>query len=130
MRDIPGDEQTSVAAVAERLKEARSKVYPSAARAATALGLEGPTVRAHESGQNGFPVSRAAAYATAYGVSLEWLLTGSGDPPKGEPVQRGRRSEATVKLEALPNGKARLHIETEVPMSTALKVLALLEGGE
>lgn len=76
----PGDD--SVAARTDRLKVARQRVYATAEAAAVALGMKGVTVRAHENGQNGFSVPDANRYAAAYGVSLEWLLTGAA--PQGE----------------------------------------------
>lgn len=71
----------SIPARAARLKAARAKHFASASKAARALGINAVTARAHESGQNGFPVEYAKRYADAYGVSVEWLLTGEGSAP-------------------------------------------------
>lgn len=64
----------------ERLRWAREQAgYGSAADAARALNLDQPTYFAHENGSRG--LSRAGRrYADFYRVSLEWLLTGRGDP--------------------------------------------------
>lgn len=121
----------SISARARRLKEARKRAFPSAAAAAEALGINPVTVRAHENGQNGFPIETASAYAETFGVSLDWLLTGDGGAPAGDPVQKDYRPEATpLALHQLPNGKARLQINKVVPFDVALKVLALIEGVE
>lgn len=76
-------DQISTGSVAARLKSAREKRYLVAAHAASALGMRPVTLRAHESGQNGIGPEEAAKYAAAYGVTLEWLLTGVGgnSPP-------------------------------------------------
>lgn len=74
-------------AVAERLKAARAAKYRTAAEAARALKMEAPTVRAHESGQNGLSPEAAKTYADIYGVSVSWLLYGlEHRPPADEPI--------------------------------------------
>ena len=62
--------------MAGRLKEARSRKYPSAAAAARALGINEVTLRAHESGQNGIPADMAIIYCRAYGIDPNWLMRG------------------------------------------------------
>lgn len=66
-------------AVAARLKEARERIFGSAADAARALGMKPVTVRAHESGQNSISYYDLEKYARRYGVSLLWLMSGEGD---------------------------------------------------
>lgn len=83
---------------AARLKIARRARFPSAAQAAEVVGMKPVTVRSHENGQNGFPVSTAKAYADAYGVSLDWLLTGDGVGPsaiRGAPERLAAAREAS-----------------------------------
>jgi SOS-response transcriptional repressor LexA len=64
-----------------RLKQARVQAgYETATDAARALGVSIPTYTSHENGIRGFPASRAEQYARRFKVSLEWLLTGKGDP--------------------------------------------------
>lgn len=135
MRDIPNEFPSSVAEAAKRLKSAREKVYPTAAQAARALGLNPVTVRAHENGQNGFQFSHADKYARAYSVSLGWLISGEGDGghtvtpgPKVYPAANLMVSAAPVTMTSLGNGKARLEMNMVVPMGVALKVLGLVHG--
>jgi len=63
----------------ERLAEARKQAgYATAADAAVAMGVAGPTYTHHENGTRG--LSRVAPrYARFFGVSLDWLLTGRGE---------------------------------------------------
>lgn len=62
----------------DRLKAARAKIFPTAADAARALGINPLTVRAHERGQNSVGYEDLRKYATVYGVSVETLLYGDG----------------------------------------------------
>lgn len=66
-------------AVAARLKEARERLFHSAADAARALSMKPVTVRAHESGQNSPSYYDLEKYARRYGVSVSWLMTGEGE---------------------------------------------------
>lgn len=67
-------------APAERLKSARIEAgYESAAAAARAMGTPAPTYSGHENGTTDMPRKAAIRYARFYGVSLDWLLTGSGE---------------------------------------------------
>lgn len=66
-------------AMAERLREARAKVFPSAAAAAEALGMKAGTIRAHENGQNGIGYEDLVRYARRYGVQAMWLITGAAE---------------------------------------------------
>ena len=63
-----------------RLRRAREAAgYRSTTDAAHAMGVPVPSYTHHENGTRGF--SRAAErYARFYRVSLDWLLTGRGDP--------------------------------------------------
>ena len=63
----------------ERLREARSRHFTSAAEAAHALGIPYGTYAGHENGNRGFPASRAPQYARKFKVSEEWLLYGKGE---------------------------------------------------
>lgn len=64
--------------VAARLREARQRIFRSAAAAAEALGLKAGTVRAHENGQNGVSLFDLEQYSRRYGVTMDWLITGKG----------------------------------------------------
>ncbi len=65
--------------VAARLKEARKRVFSTAADAAEALNMNPVTVRAHESGRNGINYYDLERYARRYGVSQMWLVMGRGE---------------------------------------------------
>ncbi|WFU07662.1 S24 family peptidase [Rhizobium sp. CB3090] len=63
----------------ERLKAAREAAnYPSATKAAEALGIGLSTYRAHENGQNEFGPEIADRYAKKFGTTAGYLLTGEG----------------------------------------------------
>jgi DNA-binding XRE family transcriptional regulator len=69
----------------QRLTWAREKAgYDTASAAAAAFGWVQSTYSAHENGQNKLKVGTARQYATAFRVSLCWLLAGEGKP-NGEP---------------------------------------------
>lgn len=75
--------------VATRLRVARARKYKTAADAARALGLNPITVRAHETGQNGIPMSTALLYCRAYGISPVWLAHGTELPDYQVDEQKG-----------------------------------------
>lgn len=63
----------------ERLRAAREAAnYPSATKAAAALGVSLSTYRAHENGQNEFSTEIANRYAKKFGTTAGYLLTGEG----------------------------------------------------
>jgi phage repressor protein C with HTH and peptisase S24 domain len=63
----------------ERLRAAREAAnYPSATKAAEALGVSLSTYRAHENGQNEFSAEVANRYAKKFGTTAAYLLTGEG----------------------------------------------------
>lgn len=64
----------------DRLRRARLEAgYRSGTDAAKAMGAVEATYLGHENGSRG--LGRAATrYASFYGVSVEWLLTGRGTP--------------------------------------------------
>lgn len=69
--------------LAERLKDARiKKGYRSAAAAARAMGVPSPTYSGHENGTTPPPRDKLAQYATAFGTTVDYLLTGKGRPPR------------------------------------------------
>jgi hypothetical protein len=114
----------SVAARAARLKAAREVHFPSAADAARALGYSPVTVRAHESGQNGYPIASANAYANAYGVTANWLLMGAGDSASTQ-----KPTQSPMTLTAMPSGKARLELNMVLPMALAVQIVGLVQEG-
>lgn len=65
--------------VAQRLKEARQRIYSTASEAAEALAMKAVTLRAHENGQNGINIYDLERYARRYGVNVQWLLSGTGE---------------------------------------------------
>lgn len=72
---------------ADRLKHARILAgFETAAAAARRYHWPEPTYSAHENATRGFPLDKAQAYASAFAVNLEWLITGKGGPKAGEKV--------------------------------------------
>lgn len=66
---------------ADRLVEARKRAgFRGVKSASYANGFNVNSYKAHESGQNGFSDTTAKEYAEAYGVSLNWLWWGEGNP--------------------------------------------------
>lgn len=71
--------------VHDRLIEARKAAgFHTAQAAADSMGIKYPTYAGHENGASGIRASSLARYAKKYGVSTDWLLTGSGLGPKGK----------------------------------------------
>jgi len=71
----------------ERLRAAREAAnYPSATKAAEALGVSLSTYRAHENGQNEFSAEVANRYAKKFGTTAAYLLTGEGQRKTARPV--------------------------------------------
>ena len=69
-----GDSQGEIA---KRLRKARAdRGYENAAEAARALGVPAQTYQGHENGSRGLRREAAQRYASFFGVSVEWLLTG------------------------------------------------------
>src|SRR5882672_2367350 len=67
----------SMSATSERLKQARELAgFKEATVAAQRHGWTVPTYLSHENGTRGAPVAKLTAYAAAFKVSLQWLLTG------------------------------------------------------
>jgi len=66
---------------AERLKQARLASGHGGVKAVSKkFGWNVNRYKAHDSGQNGFGLEDARAYAKAFGVSLQWLYAGIGVP--------------------------------------------------
>lgn len=80
----------------ERLAWAREEAgYETATDAAGAVGEKVPTYIGHENGSRGFNRKKAEKYARRYGVSLEWLLTGKGEPKRA-------RAKTDLPLKTVP----------------------------
>lgn len=62
----------------ERLRRARSLKFATSAEAAEAYGFNANTLRSNENGNKPFGRDAAVRYANAFGVRLEWLLSGRG----------------------------------------------------
>ena len=75
----------------ERLRSAREKRFKSARLAAKALGVAISTYGAHERaeapGGRDYGPNEAKRYGRWFRVAPEWLLTGRGPPPPGEPYE-------------------------------------------
>ena len=96
---------------ADRLQIARETAgHTSARQAALSLNWSYTTYAGHENGSRGFD-REAQRYAAAFGVSLEWLLTGRGPMKKGQKtaeiidiwdrIPEAQRPTAKLMLEAL-----------------------------
>lgn len=83
---LSGMDSATREAIASRLRTARAAKFGTVADAARALNMKAVTIRAHESGQNGFTPAQAAKYAVAYGVHPNWILYGGAGPMGGEGV--------------------------------------------
>ena len=63
--------------MSDRLREARAAAgFRSMAKAAERVGKTASTYRAHDNGQNDFDLEDAETYASAFGVTAEWLFFG------------------------------------------------------
>lgn len=62
----------------DRLRRARALKFSSSAEAAQAFGFNPNTLRSNENGNKSFGRDMAVRYAQAFGVRLEWLLSGRG----------------------------------------------------
>lgn len=107
-----------------RLRRARRNRDITAADLAITVGLSASAVRNHENGTNGIPSPVVIAYAEALGITPQWLQF--GDATSVNPLAR----PAPVALTQLPDGKARLEMNTVLPFSVALQILALVQGDE
>lgn len=68
--------------IGKRLAEAREGLNISRSDAAKAFNVPYQTYAAHENGNRGIPRDALEKYARKFGVSVDWLLTGKGKPPK------------------------------------------------
>lgn len=74
-------EKHEIEARAARLVQARKEAgLRGAAAVRERFGWNENTYKAHEQGRNGFGLSDAKEYAKAFGVSLQWLQHGLGEP--------------------------------------------------
>ncbi|MFG1267656.1 helix-turn-helix domain-containing protein [Xanthobacter sp. DSM 14520] len=64
----------------ERLAWLRKRRYRTASDAARAIGVPEATYLGHENGSRGLRPATAVRYAKFYRASVDWLLTGKGDP--------------------------------------------------
>ena len=108
---------------ADRLKERREQLgYDTAAAAARAFGWPAATYRGHENGNRGLSEA-AEIYARAFGVSLDWLLTGLDRGHAFTPTIHGLaiRYIPVVTLAELGlaiGGKIMLSTHTHIPVAT------------
>lgn len=115
-----------------RLRRARRKLNKSAGDLARLAGVSASAVRNQENGTNGIPAKAAEAYAAALGVTPQWILFGEGSGKSFDSLDVARRmaSMSPIQMTALPNGRARLELSVTLPYSTALQILALVNGDE
>lgn len=88
----------------ERLKWAREQAdYGGPAEAAQALGMNRYTYTQHENGVRGFKTDSAVKYAKKFKVSLEWLLSGRGQPKVAEALQITQHIGAGAQIIPFPD---------------------------
>jgi hypothetical protein len=86
----------------DRLRIAREQLFPSARVAAEAIGVAVSTYFAHERAED--PLGRdygpdqARYYGKRFRVTPEWLLTGFGPGPTGEPIFPEQPDPATPRV--------------------------------
>ncbi|WP_288430234.1 helix-turn-helix transcriptional regulator [uncultured Agrobacterium sp.] len=74
-------EQFERAERADRLKWARERAgFRGPKSVAEAIDINVNNYKAHESGRNGFGIADAKRYAKTFGVNLNWLQFGQGEP--------------------------------------------------
>lgn len=72
----------NTAAIADRLRQAREASGLSQGQVANKLNLHRPTVTEIEAGRRKVAVDELDRFAKVYGVTVNWILTGStGDEP-------------------------------------------------
>jgi transcriptional regulator with XRE-family HTH domain len=105
-----------------RLKEARLAAgYATAHEAAAAADMTPSTYMGHENGSRGMNTQAAMRYGKLFRVNWAWLLSGEGANKAPEP-------EESMRLYTNDKGEAVLELRKKMPMATALKIMALLEG--
>lgn len=114
-------------AVAARLKQARSRIFPTAADAARAIGMKPVTVRAHESGQNGIDVFDLERYARRYGCDIGWLLKG-GEESRPRPEFYVEHGE-TIPITGLIQDGVWLEDDADSPSYPVQAVTPPTHGG-
>ncbi|QGJ74716.1 helix-turn-helix domain-containing protein [Sinorhizobium meliloti] len=87
----------------ERLRQAREAIGLSVEEASTAFGAAYSTYAAHENGTTAYPLSAAIEYAKRYRVSLDWLVHGGADGPRGK-AEKGQTSEAALRSALIAYG--------------------------
>lgn len=102
----------------ERLRQAREKLFPSAAAAALSMGIPVGTYAGHENGHRGFPKDRAPTYAKKFKVTEEWLLYGKGEQEAFDPIPDEETLVAMVQEV----------IESEVRLGTLISDLPRIVG--
>lgn len=74
--------------ISDRLRQSRANAgFANAKDAAESLGVGYSTYASHENGGRGVPRDAAIHYAKRFNVSLQWLLTGKGEP-EPKPTQQ------------------------------------------
>jgi hypothetical protein len=84
-----------------------------------------PTYSAHENGGRAFSVEDATIYAKRFAVSLEWLLTGTGDlVPKSD----GMRGTPVVGTISLTHWEERKPIDIHAAVADSLQITVVAGG--
>lgn len=102
----------------ERLKWARENIahFDSATEAAIALEVKEPTYLAHENGSRGLARS-GARYARRFGISLEWLLTGRGEPKSPSVNRRGNKTRPPPRIVSVSQDQEGVEESTRPAMA-------------
>lgn len=99
-------ENSSMADMGDRLKEARLRTGKSARQAAMQHNWPPSTYAAHENGQNDFGLEDAKKYAKAFKTTAAWLLTGeTGNIPhqRRNKFQQSEQSGTQPELDEMVN---------------------------
>ncbi len=102
--------------VAERLREAREAAGLSQGQVAKKIGMHRPTISEIEAGRRKVVAEELNIFASLYGVSIEWIVSGSS----GNPQEDARILMAARELSKM----------SDVDLDRLMKMLKMLRTSE
>lgn len=109
----------------ERLKSARTAAgFKTAGDAAARFGWNKNTYASNENGNAGVSLERAADYAQAFGVSVDWLATGKGRE------MNSQRAEWLAMDKRLSRSLNRLEERLDAQLATIERLSRLVDSVE